>query len=469
MTTGTSTSGTGMAATQRYLFQKWVGGQSGPSPSGTPVTGLLRTKTWSGLDTPTPKKTDNLVNYSVRSQFVAELNDKPIKLDPGYVTPVTYTQGLSWDIKIPVRRGKRKYGPRKKDVKRAPNPYTMTINTEYAPQGSFQVDMFNATTGAWVSMSRYTGCSAVGWGLVTTLPALPSWTANDDIKLIGKLREKLVGSDFNAAVFLGEANQSLRLIGDTAIRLATAYSAFRKGDVAKAARVLAAGAKYKPRNKRSVAGSNWLELQYGWLPLLSDMKEGAEALSHQLHQPFSQQYRVRRRLRNEDRYANGSYVEWEDKFAIYSKQIIANISEPPSTAVLSGLLDPELVAWELTPFSFVADWVMPIGDYLSARAFAGHLVGEFITTTITRQRISGLVPKGYTNGSNQRYVAVVNDGGYLKEKVTMNRSISSALAVPKPSIKPLAKAASWQHCVNGIALLTGVVMGVPGTGRGIYK
>lgn len=31
-----------------------------------------------------------------------------------------------------------------------------------------------------------------------------------------------------------------------------------------------------------------------------------------------------------------------------------------------GLLNPLEVIWELVPFSFVADWFLPIGDYLSA-------------------------------------------------------------------------------------------------------
>lgn len=404
---------------------------SGPAASGSFLTGMYRSKTWNGSNSPTP-----------------------VKPQPGRVhiyTVPTKNGGFKtrkW-VERPIRN-RAKF--------RDPQPYTMSYNDAFQPKGSFYVGTTTIATGA-LTWSRYTECSAQGWGALIQPPTLPTWTANDDIKLIGKLQEAVRGSDFNPAVFLGEANQTLRLIGDTAIKVARAYSLFRKGDVISAANTLMAGRRYPPKTVRAKAGSSWLELQYGWLPLLGDMKSGAELLAHQLSVPFRKSYRVRHKIKVvEPNPGPDLYYAWADRHAFVSKQIIAYISEPPSVAQLSGILDPELVAWELVPFSFVADWVMPIGDYLSARAFAGRLSGLFVTTTITRRHISGMKPRPLTLGPT-RYDAVINDGGYYQTIGTMDRSLSSVLNVPRPVVKPWSKIASWQHCANALALLSVTVTG----------
>lgn len=289
----------------------------------------------------------------------------------------------------------------------------------------------------------------------------PQFTANHQIELVGKLKSQLRGSDFNMAVFLGEGRQSLKLITDSATRLYRGYQAFRHGDLIDAASWLTAGRssrrgqktwKQKTAKRSGDASSQWLQLQYGWLPLLSDMKSGAEALSHHLNVPFRQRYVVRRNLRVDiDRtspFASG--------FDQNSRQLIAYISEPESLPVLSGLLDPELVLWELTPFSFVADWVIPIGDYLAARAFATRLSGTFVTTGLRKTvRQGGKVVDLYDYPPTTKIgYADFSQSSLLFESVKIDRTVSSSLDVPMPTVKPLNKIASWQHCANALALVT---------------
>ena len=280
--------------------------------------------------------------------------------------------------------------------------------------------------------------------------------ANDQIRLVNKLKDKLAGSDFNMSVFLGEGHQTLRMIGDTAITLAKSIRALRKRDFAGAAAAL--GVKAPPkRNLRQGGVDNlskrWLELQYGWKPLYKDVEAGAQQLAHHLNYPSVNTYRVVVKRRRE--YVVGrtgvSYPWTGVTKKLHRRAIIARISEPLSVPQLLGLQDPELVAWELLPFSFVADWFLPIGDWLQARALVSKLTGTFITT----DKILG--SKGELAFSS----GVIPGGPLLGvfEQVRLTRTISTSLSVPKPNFKGLDKALSLQHCLNGIALLAQVVHG----------
>jgi hypothetical protein len=279
-------------------------------------------------------------------------------------------------------------------------------------------------------------------------------TANDQLRLVNKLKEQLQGSDFNMSVFLGEGHQTLRMIGDTAIKLAHAGHLVRRGDLSQAASVLLAGSRQPVKARKSKSGtlaSNWLELQYGWLPLLGDVRDGAQALAHQLNVPMRTTYRVKVNKKRSDvsTYSNGdvTYVIARD----HTRYLTARISEfDSSVPALLGLNDPELVAWELLPFSFVADWIIPIGSYLEARALSSRLTGKFITGD-KYSALSG-PPTSATYGPGPSSVC--------RRTVEYFRGTpSTSLSVPMPNVKSLAEAASWQHCANGLALLTQVFTG----------
>jgi len=264
----------------------------------------------------------------------------------------------------------------------------------------------------------------------------------------------------------------LQMIGDTAIRINRSLTALKRGNMSLAAKYLMDGTGRSQRKKypsnvsrtlsQSKLSSNWLELQYGWLPLLSDTKAGAEWLANRLEVPFKQKYKAARRVAGMvshiPYWIGGPWVgppDWATgKYSVhpppigtsvaeYRKQIIAIVSEQPSVAVSLGLTDPLSVVWEKIPYSFVADWFIPIGDYLGARGFASSLSGTFVTTTKVS---SGRYVDGNGNFTVPRYIG--------ERSIVINRTISTSLAVPMPVFKQLGQIASWQHCANAVALLT---------------
>ena len=280
-------------------------------------------------------------------------------------------------------------------------------------------------------------------------------SANDQLKLLGKLREKLSGSDFNMSVFLGEGHKTLQMIGDTAIRIAKSIHHLRKGDLAGTARSLLEGTSRKPlkpykemkpfKPAADRVSSHWLELQYGWLPLLKDVEAGAQALAHQLSVPARQTYRmsIRREYSAKFTKTSGGATVTSERITQQFRFLKVIVSEHPSLIQKLGLTDPLNVAWELVPFSFVVDWFLPIGSWLEARAITSIVKGTYVTSDYMSSKL------------------VYHDLGVLKPRgpvgsrlYELNRYVGGAPPLPLPKMKSLSEAASVKHVLNGIALLT---------------
>lgn len=295
------------------------------------------------------------------------------------------------------------------------------------------------------------------------------WENNDTLALMGKLRQKIVGSDFNAGVFLAEAKPALRMVADGVTSLASCLFQLKRGNFVGAARSLSSSLRRDPeeflktlprksvkdhwfRPTASNVSSRWLELQYGVKPLMSDIANAAEAAAKILNEPFVQNYKVRRQkplkmIPVSSNLVNPLMIAYE------SRQIIARVSEVDVPGLI-GLTDPWSILWEVTPYSFVLDWALPIGSFLSARSLNQDTHGIFVTSA-KRVEIFGA---SASNMNNQfQYQVLLSP--YFRKKVTVTRSVATNLDVPLPNLKPWTKIASVGHVSNALALLTQVVLG----------
>lgn len=357
----------------------------------------------------------------------------------------------------------------KRASSRSPNYYSMS-----ATRGDG--DPFDYRNDYYIGSSSYTQV-VTGYAYSAKSPLLPprlDWSDNDEIHLINNLKERSRGSDFNMGVFLAEGHQTLNMITDSAIRIARAMRLVKRGNIVGAVHEMSKSAsqttKLRTRltrkglwssqlraNATRQLSSNWLELVYGWLPLLGDIQSGSELLAHQLNVPFRQRV-VARRSNHLDPSWNqyGNPLGGAEVQSLCTGQIVAYFSEPESIPKLLGLTDPASIAWEVTPFSFVADWVAPVGDYLEARGYASQLWGTFVVTHTTRQKWVGITGRSWKqdpSGVQHGITTVTKGGKYWCERIQMERYVTNTLNVPSPVVKPLSKVASWQHCVNAIALL----------------
>lgn len=398
------------------------------------VTGQLghyRRRTWSGADNPKVKK-------ALRSRVVER--EFYIRARKGYERLVLVKQYAKLPKSNPLRYSDR-------PPKRARNglhPYNVS--------GYFIRKALNI---APVQPGVPTQLNFATNGVNVTLAP---WDSNKEIALLGKLREKVAGTDFNGGVFLGELHQSLNLITDSAYRIANALRAAKRFDFVSATRFLIKGtpreaqaARLKGKSKwTDDLSQNWLQLQYGWLPLLQDVKDAAGFLGHHLNTPMQQSVRVSVSKEGGGSASSLDASEVIRKIVSKNQVWIKAIIRERNPAVLTGIVDPLSVAWELVPYSFVVDWFIPIGSWLQARALNNGIDATYITSRLRTIAVSGLdrVP------SNVWYQATQP---HLHEAYDFSRVISTNLSVPLPDFKPLAKVASWQHAANAVALLTGPV------------
>lgn len=225
---------------------------------------------------------------------------------------------------------------------------------------------------------------------------------NLDNQVILKLREKIKdsvtrsdedGSQFNLAVFGAESPESFRMIRDNLIKIRRAYSASRRGYFKKAALilglehvVLSKNMSKLYRKDRSQAISDfWLEVQFGWRPLVQDISGAIGYIDKHIRRKSDNGL-----FRFEARGSTSSsrtIVSGDTTYSFTSrvdKKIVCyyrRSSDVFRTASSLGLTNPFYVGWELIPLSFLLDYAVRVGSWLSQ--FDSTLGWEFYSGTST--------------------------------------------------------------------------------------
>lgn len=308
--------------------------------------------------------------------------------------------------------------------------------------------------GTFLQGGSHTGSIEGCWGGASFNYA--SWTANDDLTVINKLRQAVIGSDFNPAVSLGEAKESLGTILHGANALAGAIYHAKRGDFVAAGKSLASYERNQGRGAKAVgrvAARNNLQVTYGIKPILRDVYNAATSLAHLTSAPFQDVITVTHRRDGLVKSASPTNVAYSG-YCFKSKRI-KFIRKEVDVIHLIGLTDPAVVLWELLPYSFVADWFIPIGDFLQARGVAQSLTGTFVTSTL--QKGHAVSPR-----SVNATLVFPDDSAlkrYSRRETSVTRTISSSLSVPLPTIKPLSDWATWKHAADAVSLVTSGLFG----------
>lgn len=436
-----------------YSISYPLGGAESTTELGIKQIGANFKKTWTGGDLPPAKRTYTTLTYWLPAfTYVKLLNSRK-----GTFRVKRVRVG-------PKKHSVRMYDDKKRRSSKPDHAYSMNLDkTESGPfsSTSYSLDgsVFPAVRGRVHARTYGDTMSTYGDGFAIS----QRWGGNDDIALVSKLRTRIAGTSFNMGVFLGEGRKSLKLIEDSAITILTAYRAVRRGDLAGAAYSLGVtnrSVMQKKSNKTISANevsARWLELQYGWAPLVQDAYEGAGYLATRLNSPFVQSYRVRHKI-NALITRSGNKWSSSSAEAYTSAQLIARIEEI-SEVQLVGLLDPASLVWELLPYSFVFDWFLPIGNYLQARSLNSALTGRYVTTKVVRSQTSysGLSP---TPSGSTLYPYSQDWSGISGRsvRIAMSRTLSTSLSVPYPSFKKLSDVPSWKRAANAVALITQAVI-----------
>jgi len=289
-------------------------------------------------------------------------------------------------------------------------------------------------------------------------------------RVITDLRLKMKDQHVNLVQMYAERKQTADLFADTALKLYRALSNLRKGNIVEAAKSLGVTANRRAfaavsRNLRNGTGhakekqmsTAWLALQYGWKPLLDDCYGAAE----QIAQAVTRNQKVRSASQKsitevasrENHDATYKYMDHDSCTETVTVKYVCNYSVPSAnihTLAQLGILNPLTIAWELTPWSFVIDWFLPVGNYLNQiDATAGLQFVSGSLTTSTKRLATGMRVydgpefNGFPFGTVTKTVEDFS--------VSRQRLLSFPVIAALPDFK---NPFSYGHLANAMALLS---------------
>jgi len=279
----------------------------------------------------------------------------------------------------------------------------------------------------------------------TNVDVIPSRTfpGHKAVQLQNKIVAKVKEHEFSLGKFVAEGRQTVGMTVEAIKTIANALHALKHGDLPSAARALRITDHRSALHPKDIAG-RWLELQYGWLPLLTDVSEACKAYEALTAPPRRDTVKATT-VSRVSYEGSASPTNWKghgDDQII--RRIIYRMVESVPVARSLGLEDPLGIAWEIIPYSFVLDWFIPIGTYLENLSVIPTLTGKSITTEVRLLNCKAEV-------LNQTYYKGCTASFSYK---SVTRTVANGLPLASPSFKSVDEAMSPRHIWNALALAT---------------
>jgi len=252
-----------------------------------------------------------------------------------------------------------------------PTSYKILGRVSSKPYG---VTEYRSTDGAKRIVRRLTGSSTRGSPGATeqttkwfNSDAYVGMDSQTRIRLGTEVMLKVGAKKASFGEALAESHKTIHHLVSTVKDLANALHAARKGRWGDVAKHL--GVRPRDFSKGKTVSKRWLEYQYGWKPLMADIFD--------THQVLMKGFREKAQIASNVRHLKDSFSYHRDvtSYAFvdahssvdYSAKVFYKINDSTLSKLGQiGLINPLSVAWELVPFSFVVDWLIPVGNTLEA-------------------------------------------------------------------------------------------------------
>lgn len=162
--------------------------------------------------------------------------------------------------------------------------------------------------------------------------------------------------------------------------------------------------------KKTKIPSRFLELMYGWKPLMSDVFGACQVLDTAQSDTRAYHARAKGSAKLVERFnvqlASSPYywIETVER-THHVKVLLYYVLNNPALASFAslGVTNPLELGWELTRLSFVVDWFLPIGNWLSTLdADFGWRYETGVNSTFSKLSMNS-VPKTIPNNASNQY------------------------------------------------------------------
>jgi hypothetical protein len=247
----------------------------------------------------------------------------------------------------------------------------VTSKRYYAEAVPIRLGATDVTYSGWLDNTRE---QITPWGTELSVQGVynAAVLANTRNRGVVECKQKMLESKMDLAESLVDINKTVLLICERTMQVLLAWQYARKGQYQKALKTL--GITKANLNFKS-ASEFWLEVQYAWLPLLSDVFSGVEVVKDLFNDPLAHHTYAKRRVKGDlwVRDLSGDANEWKGQ--TNQKNAYCEVEtkyrfriQDAVLAYITGfqLSNPLYVFWVSMPFTFVVDWFMPLGDWLGS-------------------------------------------------------------------------------------------------------
>jgi hypothetical protein len=285
---------------------------------------------------------------------------------------------------------------------------------------------------------------------------------------LNRLYDKLKQHTSNLAIDLAELNKTHDTVKSLCDRVVGIAKAARIKNIPRFVKRISSKGSIRKRETRQQAwdvtmSKTWLEYQYGWRPLLStifDVAKFQSTKAKRFRVGGSAKLQVRSNFKDypisNGLPARGTY----HRVSICKIECDLQVIDPTAfdiTRITS--LNPIAIAWEKVPYSFVVDWFIDIGGYMSNLEASFGVGLKFVRGYRTEVNVfnsTSIVPSGTGSFYGVKALTDLKSTAYLAKK---RRVILNDL--PRPELPAFNPKLGWQRLLSTAALLDGILRRVP--------
>lgn len=274
--------------------------------------------------------------------------------------------------------------------------------------------------------------------------SVPLVDENGKNESIVKALNNLGDQKVNISVALAEARSTYNMLAKSVIPMLRALLAAKQNRWDEIPKIL----RWRKQTRSSSEGI-FLEWKYGWLPLAGDIKGTYDLLVSLKHKPLELEAEgFAKRTTNVGGAYRSSSFDGEIRHSYFTKlkaQVTADSARKFNQA---GLINPFTLGWELIPFSFVIDWVLPVGNVLEAYSATAGL--QFVDG-YTGMKMEGVVKSTTPVPSNTATTFYTGEPGKANHAYFRYSRVAHG-GFPQPRLYHRQNWFSLEHGITALAL-----------------